>query len=157
MESTAANEALKAKLSDLMKTSMKSGDKDTLAFCRNLHAVIRKKEIDEKISVDDSQFIKIVTTSLKQRQDSLESFQAAKREDLIEKELKEIQFLKAFLPAQLSLQEIEQMVRGEIAAVGAKSIKDLGKVMGAIQGKIQGRADGKTVSQTVKSILESMG
>jgi len=149
-------ESLKAKLTEQMKTSMKSGDKDTLSFCRNLLAVVRKKEIDERLDIDDAQFIKIVTTSLKQRQDSLESFQAASRADLIEKELKEITFLKSFLPAQLSLSELQALIRAEITAVGATSVKDLGKVMGAINPKIQGRADGKTVSQTVKSMLESM-
>ncbi len=147
---------LKTRLSDQMKSSMKSGDKETLAFCRNLIAVVRKKEIDEKIEVDDAQLIKIVTTSLKQRQDSLEAFRTGNREDLIEKELKEIAFLKTYLPAQLSLTELEALVRAEISAVGATSSKDMGKVMGAVNSKIQGRADGKTVSQTVKSILESL-
>jgi len=141
---------LKERLSEQMKTAMKSADKETLAFARNLHAAVRKKEIDDRIDLDDAGFIKIVTTSAKQRQDSIDQFRQGGREDLVAKEEAELKFLQAFLPAQMDEAEVRRLVDWAIAEAKATGPKDLGAVMKVLLPKVQGRADGKWVNQLVR-------
>ena len=141
---------LKERLSEQMKTAMKSADKETLAFARNLHAAVRKKEIDDRIDLDDAGFIKIVTTSAKQRQDSIDQFRQGGREDLVAKEEAELKFLQAFLPAQMDEAEVRRIVDWAIAEAKATGPKDLGAVMKVLLPKVQGRADGKWVNQLVR-------
>ena len=93
---------IKEKISELMKSSMKSGDKETLLYVRSLHSAVRKKEIDDRKDLDDAGIQKIIGTMLKQRQDSIEQFRSGGREDLAVKEEAEAKFLKTFLPEQLS-------------------------------------------------------
>jgi uncharacterized protein YqeY len=144
---------IKASLSDLMKSSMKSGDKDTLAFVRNLHAQIRKKEIDDKVDLDDAGVQKIIASSLKQRQDSLEQFTAGGRSDLVAKEEAEIKFLKGFMPAQMSDDEVRKHVDWAVTEAKATSAKEMGAVMKLLMPKVQGKADGKLINQLVKERL----
>jgi uncharacterized protein YqeY len=144
---------IKERLSDLMKSSMKSGDKETLAFVRNLHAVVRKKEIDDKVDLDDAGVLKIISSSLKQRQDSVEQFKSGGREDLVAKEEAEIKFLKSFMPEQMGEDEIRKLVDWAVTESKAASIKDLGNVMKVLMPKTQGKADGKLVNQIVKERL----
>ncbi|MBC7386138.1 MAG: GatB/YqeY domain-containing protein [Cryobacterium sp.] len=144
---------IKEKISELMKSSMKSGDKETLLYVRTLHAAVRKREIDDRVDLDDGGIQKIIGTMLKQRQDSIEQFRAGNREDLAIKEEAEAKFLKTFLPEQLSETEVKAFVAAAVAEVGATSMKDIGKVMPALLPKIAGRADGKLVNQLVKSAL----
>ncbi len=141
---------LKERLSEQMKTAMKSADKETLAFARNLHAAVRKKEIDDRIDLDDAGFIKIVTTSAKQRQDSIDQFRQGGREDLVAKEEAELKFLQSFLPAQMDEAEVRRLVDWAIAEAKATGPKDLGAVMKVLLPKVQGRADGKWVNQLVR-------
>ena len=148
--------ALKQRLSETIKTSMKSGDKDTLTFGRNLHAAVRKKEIDDRIDLDDSAVQKIVSSLLKQRQDSLEQFKAGNRPDLVSKEELEIKFLQSFLPTQMSESEIRTLVDWAIHESKAGSPKDMGNVMKLLVPKTQGRADGKLVNQVVKEKLGTL-
>ncbi len=144
---------IKENLSELMKSSMKSGDKETLGFVRTLHAAIRKKEIDDRIDLDDAGVQKIIQTALKQRQDSIDQFRAGNRMDLVEKEEKEASFLKRYLPEQMGEAEIRALVTEAISATGAASPKDMGKVMGYLMPKTTGKADGKLVNQIVKELL----
>jgi uncharacterized protein YqeY len=144
---------IKAKLSEQMKAAMKSGDKDTLGFARNLHAVIRKKEIDDRVDCDDAAVQKIIATSMKQRQDSIEQFKQGGREDLVAKETAELNFLKSFMPAQMDEAEIRKVVDWAVSEAKATSAKDMGNVMKLLMPKVQGRADGKLVSQIVKEKL----
>jgi uncharacterized protein YqeY len=144
---------LKERLSEQMKSSMKSGDKETLSFVRNLHAVIRKKEIDDRVDLDDAGIVKIITSSLKQRQDSIEQFKAGGREDLVAKEQAEINFLKSYMPEQMGEEEIRKLVDWAVAESKAATIKDLGNVMKVLMPKTQGKADGKLVNQIVKERL----
>jgi len=144
---------IKERLSELMKSSMKSGDKETLAFVRNLHAVVRKKEIDDKVDLDDAGVLKIISSSLKQRQDSVEQFKSGGREDLVAKEEAEIKFLKSFMPEQMGEDEIRKLVDWAVGESKAASIKDLGNVMKVLMPKTQGKADGKLVNQIVKERL----
>jgi uncharacterized protein YqeY len=145
---------LKARLQDIIKSAMKGGDKDTLLFARSLHAAIRKREIDDRVDLDDAGVIKIVQTLVKQRIDSIEQFRAGAREDLASKEEAEKKFLETFLPAQMGESEIRSLVSAAILESGAKDLKDLGKVMKILVPKTQGVADGKLVNQLVKEGLE---
>jgi uncharacterized protein YqeY len=144
---------IKERLTETMKASMKSGDKDTLAFARNLLAAVKKKEIDERVDLDDSGVAKIIQTSLKQRQDSIEQFRAGGREDLASREEAEAKFLKAFLPEQMSEAEIRALVDWAVQESGAKSAKEMGAVMKLLLPKTQGKADGKLVNHLVKERL----
>ncbi len=141
---------LKERLSAQMKTSMKSGDKETLAYVRNLHAAVRKKEIDDRIDLDDAGVIKIVTAAAKQRQDSIDQFRQGGREDLVAKEEAELKFLQTFLPAQMDEAEVRSLVDWAISEAKATGPKDLGQVMKILLPKVQGRADGKWVNQLVR-------
>lgn len=144
---------LKQRLSDQMKASMKSGDKDTLAFVRNLHAAIRKKEIDDRVDLDDAAVQKIVASSIKQRQDSIDQFKQGGREDLVAKETAELQFLQTYMPEQMSEDEVRKIVDWAVTEAKAASPKDMGNVMKLLMPKVQGKADGKLVSQLVKERL----
>ena len=105
--------SIKDRLSEQMKSAMKAKDKDLLAYVRNLHAAIRKKEIDERAThpegLNDDEVLKIISTLVKQRQDSIEQFQKGGREDLVAQEQAELTFLKSFMPAQMSEAEIRQL------------------------------------------------
>lgn len=144
---------IKEKLSELMKSSMKSGDKATLGYVRNLHAAVRKKEIDDRTDLDDAGVQKIISSALKQRQDSIEQFRAGGREDLVANEQAELNFLMGFMPQQMSEAEITAVVVESIAEAKATSAKDMGAVMKVLMPKVQGKADGKLVNQIVKQKL----
>ena len=136
-----------------MKTAMKGGDKDTVQFARNLHAAIRKIEVDERIDVNDDRAIKIIGSMLKQREDSIAQFKAGGREDLVAAEENEAKYLRQFMPAQMSEDEIKVLVAAAVEESQAKDIKDLGKVMKILQPKVAGKADGKLVNQLVREKL----
>jgi uncharacterized protein len=144
---------LKDRLSEQMKTAMKSGDKDTLAFARNLHAAVRKKEIDDRTDLDDAGVVKIITGLVKQRQDSIEQFQKGGREDLVAKETAELKFLQSYMPAQMSEAEVRKVVDWAVTEAKATSAKDMGNVMKLLMPKVQGKADGKLVNQIVRERL----
>lgn len=144
---------IKERLSEQMKSSMKSGDKDTLGFVRNLHAAVRKKEIDDKIELDDAGVQKIIASAMKQRQDSIEQFRQGGREDLAVKEQAELAFLKTYMPEQMGEDEIRKIVDWAVTEAKAASAKDMGNVMKLLMPKVQGKADGKLVNQIVKERL----
>lgn len=144
---------IKERLSETMKASMKSGDKDTLAFCRNLHAAVRKKEIDDRVDLDDAGVQKIISTATKQRQDSIDQFKAGGREDLVAKEQAELKFLMSFMPEQMSEDEIRKVVDWAVTEAKAAGPKDMGGVMKLLMPKVQGKADGKLINQIVKQRL----
>lgn len=145
--------SIKASLQEKMKAAMKSGDKDTLTFCRNLHASIRKKEIDDRMELDDTAVQKIIMSLLKQRQDSIEQFRRGGREDLATKEEAEAAFLKSFLPEQLGPDQLRPIIEAAIQQSGAKGPKDLGAVMKLVLPQVQGKADGKLVNQMIREKL----
>ena len=145
---------IKQSLSEQMKATMKAGDKVKLAFVRNLHAAIRKKEIDDRVDLDDAEVIKIIVSLVKQRNDSIDQFKQGNRQDLVDKEQAELQFLQTFLPAQLEEAELRSLVDWAVTESKASAPKDIGLVMKLLLPKIQGRADGKIVNQIVR---ERMG
>lgn len=145
--------SLKESLSEQTKTAMKSGAKETLTFARSLHAALRKKEIDDRIDLDDEGVIKIVVSLVKQRQDSISQFRQGGREDLVLKEEAELRFLQTFLPAQMDEAELRELVQWALTESKATSAKDMGQVMKLLLPKVQGRADGKLVNQLIREKL----
>ena len=146
-------QSLKETNQEIMKSSMKSGDKATLQFSRNLHAAIRKREIDDRKDLDEGEVLKLIATLLKQREESITQFRSGGREDLATAEEAEAKYLRQFMPAQLSADEIKPLVAAAVAESGAKDAKDLGKVMKVLLPKVQGKADGKLVNQLVREAL----
>ena len=141
---------IKESLSEQMKAAMKSLDKEKLAYARNLHAAIRKKEIDERIDLDDAAVLKIIGTLVKQRQDSIDQFKQGGRQDLVDKEAAELKFLQTFMPAQMDEAEVRKIVDWAVTEAKASGPKDMGNVMKLLMPKVQGKADGKLVNQLVK-------
>ena len=144
---------IKEQLSAQMKTAMKSGQKDLLGFVRNLHAQIRKKEIDDRIDLDDAAVQKIIASSMKQRQDSIDQFTQGNRMDLVVKETAELNFLKSYMPEQMDEAEVRKIVDWAVTEAKATTIKDIGNVMKVLMPKVTGKADGKLVNQLVKERL----
>ena len=118
-----------------------------------VRAGILQIEKDKGIEVEDNQIIDIIAKEVKKRKDAAIDFEKGGREDLVEKNNKEIEILSAYLPKQLSKEEIEAIVKEIIAEVNATTIKDMGKVMKSAKEKIGAAADGKTINEVVKSLL----
>ena len=144
---------IKERLNDGMKAAMKAGDKSTLAYTRNLMAAVKKREIDDRVQLDDVGVQKIVASLIKQRQDSIEQFTKGNRPDLVANEEAELKFLQGFMPAQMSEAEVKQLVDWAVTEAKATSAKDMGNVMKVLMPKLQGRADGKLVNQLVRQRL----
>ena len=132
---------------------MRSGEKERLGVIRMITSAIKQREVDERITLDDAQVLSVLEKMIKQRKESLVQFQAGNRQDLVEKEAAEITLLQGYLPSQLSDAEIDSLITDAIAATGAASIKDMGKVMAVIKGKAQGRADMAAVGAKIKAKL----
>ena len=138
---------------ETMKTAMKGGDKPLVQFTRTLHAAIRKKEVDDRVDMTDPEIIKLIGSMLKQREESITQFRAGGREDLVASEEAEAKYLRQFMPAQMTADEIKVLVTQAVETAQAKDIKDLGKVMKILQPLVAGKADGKLVNQLVKESL----
>ena len=149
--------SLKERITDDMKAAMRSGEKERLGLIRMITAAIKQREVDERITLDDSQVLSVLEKMIKQRKESLVQFQAGNRQDLVEKEAAEITLLQGYLPSQLSAAEIDALINEAVAATGAASIKDMGKVMAAIKAKAQGRADLGKVGAIIKAKLSGGG
>ena len=145
--------SLKERITDDMKAAMRAGEKERLGVIRMITAAIKQREVDERISLDDAQVITVLEKMVKQRKESLVQFQAGNRQDLVDKESAEIDLLKTYLPSQLDDAEIDALIADAIAATGAASVKDMGKVMGVIKSKAQGRADMAAVGAKIKARL----
>jgi uncharacterized protein YqeY len=148
-------ETLKTKLTDDMKSSMKSGNKDRLGVIRLILAAIKQIEVDERIELDDNRIITVLDKMTKQRRESISQFSSAGRDDLTAIEEAELVIIQEFLPDALSESEINDLVEQSITATGAETIKDMGKVMGMLKPQLQGRADMGQVSQLIKSRLSA--
>jgi len=144
---------LRDQISNDMKDAMRSGDKPRLAAIRLILAAIKQREVDERITLDDTQVLAVLDKMVKQRRDSISQYQAGNRQDLADKEQAEIAVIQTYLPAQLSEAELDALVADAIQSAGAASMKDMGKVMGILRPKVQGRADMGAVSARIKSKL----
>jgi uncharacterized protein YqeY len=145
--------SLKERITDDMKAAMRSGEKERLGVIRMITSAIKQREVDERITLDDTQVLSVLEKMIKQRKESLAMFQAGNRQDLVDKEAAEITLLQGYLPTQLSDADLDALIAEAIASTGAASIKDMGKVMGIIKGKAQGRADMAAVGAKIKARL----
>jgi uncharacterized protein len=145
--------ALKDRITEDMKNAMRAGDKDRLGTIRLILASIKQREVDERITLDDGQVLSVLEKMVKQRREAITQFQAGGRADLVAKETAEIGVLQGYLPAQLTEAELEALISESIAATGATSIKDMGKVMAAVKPRAQGRGDMGAVSARIKQKL----
>jgi hypothetical protein len=136
-----------------MKAAMRSGEKERLGVIRMLTAAIKQREVDERITLNDSQVLSVLEKMIKQRKESVEQFKAGNRQDLVDKEAAEITLLQGYMPSQLNDAELDALIGEAIASTGAASIKDMGKVMGIIKAKAQGRADMGAVGAKIKARL----
>ena len=145
--------SLKERITDDMKAAMRAKDSERLGTIRLLTAAMKQKEVDERVELDDIAVIGIVDKMLKQRKDSIEAFEKAGRQDLVDKEKAEATVLQAYLPARLSAAEVQAEVKAIVAELGAAGPADMGKVMGAAKQRLAGKADMGQVSAAVKAAL----
>ena len=148
-----ANQTIRSLIEEAVKVSMKNRDKETTSALRMAISELKKEEIDKQIELEDEQVIQILQRMIKQRKDSYSQFSDAGRNELAEKEQKEIDILSEFLPEQLSEEELSSMVLEVIKETGAEGPQDMGKVMGSLKQRIQGNADMGLVSKIVKENL----
>ena len=144
---------LKERITEDMKAAMRSGEKDRLAVIRLLQAAIKQREVDERITLDDTQVTSVLEKMIKQRKESIVAFEKGARADLVAKETAEITVLTPYLPAQLSEAELDVLIADAISSTGAASIKDMGKVMGIVKSKAAGKADMGAVGARIKAKL----
>ena len=138
-----------------LKKALKERDTIRLSVFRMLLTAIKNKEVEKIGSLTEDEFFALVKTSVKQHLESIESFKKGQRQELAEKEEKELEILKEFLPSQLTEEEVRKEIEQAIEEVEAKGQKDMGKVIKFIMGKFPGRIDGKALSEMVLKRLSS--
>ena len=144
---------IKARILEDVKTAMKAKEADRLTTLRLITAAFKQKEVDERITLDDTGVLAILEKMLKQRKESIALYQQGGRTDLAAKEQAEVDIISSYMPKQLSDTEIDQIIGAAIAATGAAGIKDMGKVMAKIKPELAGRADMSAVSARIKAKL----
>ncbi len=144
---------LKDLIQEDMKSAMRAKNKDALGTIRMLLAAIKQREIDEKITLADSDVTQVIQKMIKQRLESIKQYCAGNRNDLADKEQQEIDVLQKYLPEALSETEIDNIIDQVITQTGASSMRDIGKLMGQLKAQLQGRADMSLVSTKVKEKL----
>jgi len=144
---------LKERITEDMKSAMRAGEKERLGTIRLVLAAIKQREVDERISLDDTQVLAVLEKMVKQRKEAITQFESGGRADLVAKEQSELGVLQAYLPAQMSDAELDALIAEAIASSGAASVKDMGKVMGIVKAKAQGKADMGVVSARIKQKL----
>jgi hypothetical protein len=145
--------SLKDRIQQDVKDAMRAKDKERLAAIRLITAAIKQREVDERIELDDEQVLLVLDKMCKQRRESISQFEKAGRDDLVAKEVSELEIIQGYLPRQLDNEEIAALIDVALAETGASSIKDMGKVMGQLKPQLQGRADMSAVSAMIKSRL----
>ena len=145
--------SLEERLVEEMKQAMKSNDKLKLSTIRMIRSASKNKEIDLRKKLEDEDVVKVIQAMVKKGEESVEQFQTGGRMDLVEKEKREIEIMKSFLPQPLSQEEILKIIDQSIQETQASSLKDMGKVMKSVMPKIGGKADGKLINQLVKERL----
>ena len=164
---------LKEKILQNLNTALKEKKELELSVLRMLSAAVQNREsekrtklwkekadlpseeLEKKSKLTDEEVLEVISSEAKKRKESIEGFQKGKREDLVEKEKKELEILESYLPEQLSEEEIKKLVQETVSKVGAKEMRDVGKVMQELMPKVKGRADGALVSKIVKESLEA--
>ncbi|MEY6431152.1 GatB/YqeY domain-containing protein [Thioalkalicoccus limnaeus] len=144
---------IKERIQSDMKAAMKAGDKRRLGVIRLILAAVKQREVDERILLDDAQTLAVLDKMVKQRRDAIAQFEQAKRQDLADAERYEVTICQEYLPEPLGDEALASLIGEVIAAVGASSVKDMGRVMAELRPKVQGRADLGVVSGLVKQRL----
>lgn len=145
--------SLKEKIKDDIKQAMRDKNESRLGTLRLLSAAIQRREVDERIQLDDTQVMAVIEKLVKQGRESIELYVKGGRQELADKESAEIGVFQAYLPQPLSEGEIDKLITEAIAGTGASSVKDMGKVMGVLKPKLQGKADLGQVGGKVKAKL----
>jgi uncharacterized protein YqeY len=144
---------LKGQLTEDLKSALRSGDKLRTSVIRLLTALIKNREVEKRGPLTDAEAIQAVSASCKQRQEAIEQYRQGGRQDLVDKETAELAILQSYLPAALSPDELQTLVREAIRDAQASSPREMGKVMALLMPKVTGRADGKVVSTLVRELL----
>jgi uncharacterized protein len=145
--------SLKDRITEDMKNAMRAKDSERLGTIRMITSAVKQREVDERITLDDTQVLSVLEKMIKTRKESIAQFQSGGREDLVAKEQKEVELLQAYMPEQLSEAELDKLIAASISESGATSIKDMGKAMALLKHKAQGRADMAAVSAKLKAAL----
>ena len=139
-----------------LTTAMKAQDANRTSTLRMVKAAMMNRQIEKGSELDDDEMQKLLRSLVKQRRDSIEQYEKAGRQELVDKEQAEINVIETYLPQAASREEIEQAVAAAIAETGATSMNDMGKVMKSAQAALAGKnADGRLVSETVKAKLNT--
>lgn len=144
--------SLRDQLMNDQKQAMKEKDAQKLSVLRMVMAAIKNVEIDKGTQLGDGEIQEAIARQVKQLNDALKDFTSAGRTDLIEQTNKEISLLSAYLPQQLSDEEIEQTVKGVMKKLGTNNKQDFGKIMGAVTAETKGKADGSRVRDIVNKL-----
>jgi uncharacterized protein YqeY len=145
--------SLKDRITEDMKAAMRAKDSERLGTIRMITAAIKQREVDERITLDDSQVLAVLEKMIKMRKESIAQFATGGRDDLVARETKEVELLQGYMPAQLSAAELDAIIAAAIADSGATSIKEMGKAMALVKQNAQGRADMAAVSAKLKAKL----
>ncbi len=146
-------ETIPQRLDAELKEALKSRNELKLSVIRMLKASLKNKEIEKMGTLSDEEIISVLSSMAKQRKDSIEQFTAAGRSDLAEKETKELEIVRSYMPSQLSPEELDRIIHAAIRECNASAPGDLGKVMKIVSPLTKGTADGKVVSQRVRELL----
>ncbi len=144
---------LKTRLGEDYKAALRAGDKLRVSVIRLLTALIKNREVEKRAPLTDGEVMQAISTSCKQRQESIEQYRQGGRQDLVEKETAELAILQSYLPAALTGEELRAMVTEAVLEVQATSLKEMGKVMAVLMPRVTGRADGKVVNTLVREAL----
>ena len=147
---------LRETLASDLKDAMRNKEALRRTVLRTMLSEIRNAEINSQTTLDDEGIISVLTKQVQQRKDSVEAYNAANRQDLVDKETEEINIISVYLPDQLPPEEIEGIIKAAILETGASSLSDMGKVMGFVMPQVRGRADGKIVNTIVTEILRAL-
>ncbi len=145
--------SLKEKIKDDIKQAMRDKNESRLASLRMLSAAIQRREVDERVMLDDTQVLAVIDKLIKQSREAVEQFTKGARQDLVDKESRDIAIWQVYMPQALSSAEVDALIAQAVSETGAASVKDMGKVMAALKPKLQGRADMGQVSGKIKAKL----
>lgn len=146
--------SLKEILNNDIKTAMKAKDKETLAVLRMIKTAVQAAEIDKKEELNAEEELTILAREAKQRRESLAEFVKAGRDELVAKTEAEIEIVERYLPKQLSVEEVKEVIATVAEKIGATTQKEFGKLMGAVMQELKGKADGNVIKEQVKAHLE---
>ena len=147
---------MKTRLNDDMKQAMRDRDVLRRDVIRYLRSEVKNQEIRDQKELDDAGVIQVLSRQAQQRRDSIEAYRDADRQDLVDKEESELSVIMAYLPQQMTQEEITALVQQVVSEVGASGPEDMGKVMGAIMPQVRGKAEGREVNAIVQQTLRSL-